>query len=176
VNNKINRCQPGFGSSCSLCCGSHNYTISPDFIEEIFVSRDTEAERQKEKHPENSYSEKIVKHGLQCSNVGISKNDPGIVCCLTYLDDHKEIEFDTFFRGTCKKFVCNAWINLTDRQVLFTAELMKDWYYYSLMLYSTDLVMDFCAEYEHPSDVPEEILAELKNELVETLRENDFYS
>jgi hypothetical protein len=52
---------------------------------------------------------------------------------------------------------------------------MKDWYYYSLMLYSTDLVMNICSEYERPSDVPDDVLTELKNELVTTLRGNDFF-
>lgn len=110
---------------------------------------------------------------MQCPNVGILESDPGIVCCLTYHDNHEGSGFESFFNGTCKNFYCVAWNELTDRQVLFAAELMKDWYYYSLLINSLETLMDLCAEYESPSDVPDEILDELKIELVDKLMEDD---
>jgi len=110
---------------------------------------------------------------MQCPHIGISGSDPGIVCCLTYHDNHKGSGFESFFTGTCKTFLCTAWNELTDRQVLFAAELMKDWYYYSLLINSLEILMDLCAEYESPQDVPEEILEELKIELKEKLLEDD---
>ena len=139
----------------------------------MFISRDSESARRHPKHPEDSTDEKLVKEGMQCGNVGISDSDPGLVCCLTYFDDHKGSGFESFFTGTCKHFLCVAWNELTDRQVLFAAELMKDWYYYSLLINSLEILMDLCADYESPEDVPEEILAELKLELVEKLMEDD---
>jgi len=125
------------------------------------------------KHPENSSEDKLVKEGMQCGNVGISDSDPGIVGCLTYHDEHKGSGFESFFTGTCKHFLCVAWNELTDRQVLFAAELFKDWYYYSLLINSLEILMDLCAEYESPGDVPDEVLANLKIELVEKLMEDD---
>lgn len=110
---------------------------------------------------------------MQCPHIGICGSDPGIVCCLTYHDNHQGSGFESFFSGTCKTFLCTAWNELTDRQVLFAAELMKDWYYYSLLINSLEILMDLCAEYESPHDVQEEILEELKIELKEKLFEDD---
>lgn len=125
------------------------------------------------KHPEASSEPKLVKEGMQCGNVGISGSDPGIVGCLTYMDDHKGCGFESFFTGTCKHFLCVAWNELTDRQVIFAAKLMKDWYYYSLLINSLEILMDLCAEYERPEDVPDEVLEDLKIELVQNLMEDD---
>jgi len=110
---------------------------------------------------------------MQCPNVGISGSNPGIVCCLTYFDDHNDCGFESFFNGTCKSFQCVAWNELTDRQVLFAARLMKDWYYYSLLINSLEILMDLCSEYESPEDVPEDVLEQLKTELAENLNEHD---
>ena len=112
---------------------------------------------------------------MQCTNVGILRSDPGRVCCLTYYDEHKESKSASFFKGTCKRFLCNAWNELTDRQVLFSAELMKDWYYYSLLLNSPELIADLCAEYESPNDIPAKVLEKLKTELESNLKENAFF-
>jgi len=139
----------------------------------MFISRNNDAERSLSQHPEDSCREKLVKEGMQCPHVGISESDPGIVCCLTYFDNHKGSCFESFFSGTCKTFLCTAWNELTDRQVIFAAKLMKDWYYYSLLINSLELLMDLCAEYENPEDVPDEILEELKSELKEKLMEDD---
>ena len=147
--------------------------MSPDLIEDMFISRDSETSRRISKHPEDSSCEKLVKEGMQCQNIGISDSDPGLVGCLTYHDNHKGSGFDNFFTGTCKTFLCVAWNELTDRHVLFAAQLMKDWYYYSLLINSLELLMDLCAEYESPEDVPAETLVELKIELVEKLMEDD---
>lgn len=110
---------------------------------------------------------------MQCGNVGISDSDPGIVCCLTYDDDHSNCGFESFFNGTCKNFYCVAWNELSDRQVLFAAELMQDWYYYSLLINSLEIIMDLCAGYDRPCDVPDEVLDDLKTELVKNLIEDD---
>ena len=116
-----------------------------------------------------------MKDGMQCGNVGFSRSDPGLVCCLTYDDDHNGSGFESFFTGTCKNFRCTAWNELTDRQVMFAAELMKDWYYYSLLINSLEMTMDLCAEYGSPADVPEEIIEELKIELAAKVRENELF-
>jgi len=139
----------------------------------MFIRRDNESALRISRHPEDSSEEKLVKEGMQCGNVGISDSDPGLVGCLTYHDDHRGSGFESFFTGTCKHFLCVAWNELTDRQVLFAAKLMKDWYYYSLLINSLEILMDLCAEYERPEDVPAETLAELKIELVEKLMEDD---
>lgn len=175
TDNQINRCRPGFGASCSFCCGSHNYTVSRGSIEAMFISRGENSAQQKFAHPESLHEKKMKSDGMQCPNVGISPSEPGIVCCLTYDEDHEGSGFESFFKGTCKHFRCTAWNELTDRQILFSAEMMKDWYYYSLLINSPELVLDLCAEYESPDDVPEETLSILKAELEERLIENELF-
>lgn len=173
TNNRANPCRPGFDASCSFCCGSHNYTVSPERIEAIFISRDDESALRLSRHPEDSCENKLVDEGMQCPYVGISKSEPSLVCCLTYFDDHKGSGFESFFKGTCKSFFCTAWNELTDRHVFFAAELMKDWYYYSLLINSPKFIVDLCAEYESPEDVPAATLAELKIKLLENIMEDD---
>jgi len=163
--NAVNRCRPGYGASCSFCCGSHNFSFSPECIEELFISRDPESATMISKHPDDACEPKLFRDMMQCPHIGISRSEPGLVGCLTYCDDHMGRKFESFFNGTCKGFHCSAWKELTDRQVLFAAELMKDWYYYSLLVNSLEKVQDLCAEYESPSDVSEETLEEIKAEL-----------
>ena len=110
---------------------------------------------------------------MQCTHVGISGSEPGIVCCLSYNDNEKPPEFRSFFKGTCKNFYCVAWNELTAKQILFAAELMGDWYYYSLLINCIEILMDLCSEYEYPSDMPGSVLEELKLELVNKLNEDD---
>ena len=173
MTSKINPCRPGFGASCSFCCGSHNYTLAPETIEEMFIRRDAGSGRFDFRHPEKSLHEKLVKDGIQCANVGISGAEPGIVCCLAYHENLAGSGFESFFKGTCKRFLCSAWHELSDRQVLFAAELMKDWYYYSLIINSAELLIDLCADYGNPDDVPDDILEDLKDELTSDLPDTD---
>lgn len=174
AQNKINPCRPGYGASCAFCCGSHNYTISPDLIEEIFETRDSEhCSGRSSRHPEESDCEKLVREGMQCPHVGFSGSEQGIVCCLAYNDNDKTPAFRSFFTGTCKNFYCVAWNELSARQILFAAELMGDWYYYSLLINCIEILMDLCSEYDDPSRVPGSIIEELKLELVKKLNEDD---
>ena len=170
---KINRCQPGFGASCSFCCGSHNYPFPPHKIEELFISRGEKISGLQVRHPEESCDAKLVSAGMQCSNICILESEPGIVCCSVYFDEDKQGRIGSYFTGTCKGFLCDAWIDLTDRQVLFAAALMKEWYYYSLLIKSPEILMDLCAEYDDPDDVPGGVLEELKIELADSLFEDD---
>jgi len=171
--NTVNRCRPGFGASCSFCCGSHNYALKQDEIEEIFIKRSEDFKALSQIHPEDSFKEKLIKDGMQCSYIGISDYDHRQLCCLIYSEDHKGKVYEKFISGTCRHFLCAAWTELTDREVLFAAELMKDWYYYSLLVNSPELVTRLCAEYNTPNDITEDILSELKIELQRRLLEED---
>lgn len=171
--NRVNPCRPGFGASCAFCCGSHNYKVPPEQIEEIFTIRGKDVSAGAGKHPEDSSGDKLVAEGMQCPHVGFSGDEPGIVCCLVYSDEKNSAGLNSFFNGTCKNFFCAAWDELTDRQVLFAAELMKDWYYYSLLINSVEALTGLYAEYEHAGDVPPDRLSELKLELEQSLLEED---
>jgi len=146
--------------------------MSPEQIEELFARRDRQpypAQYQQE----DALEEKLVPAGMQCPYIGISRVEPDMVCCLVYHDSHEDERFASFFRGTCRTFLCTAWRELEEEHVLFAAKLMADWYYYSLMIQSPEMLMDLCAEYHDPGDVPDDLLEELKTELVEKLREDD---
>jgi hypothetical protein len=111
--------------------------------------------------------------GMQCPHVGIAASEPDLVCCLVYSDCDRGGGLESFFTGTCKNFRCGAWDELTDRQVLFAAGLMGDWYYYSLLINEMESLRDICAAYGSPEDVPPELLRTLKIELEEKLFEED---
>jgi len=168
--NIVNRCRPGFDASCSFCCGSHNFLLSQNEIEGIFVKRDY-VDALSKVHPEDSFEAKLIKDGMQCPYIGISDNIH--LCCLIYSEDHEGKVYESFFNGTCKSFLCAAWSELTDIEVLFSAELMKDWYYYSLLINSPEIVTRLCAEYSVPENITEDALGELKIELKRRLLEDD---
>lgn len=171
--NIINRCQPGFDASCSLCCGSHNYVMPPERIEDMLMDRARECSGRPIKHPEEACAEKLFRDEIQCPNVGMQSPYPGQVCCLLYTEHDRGEEIESFFNGTCKTFLCPAWYDLTDRQVLFAARLMHDWYYYSLFINAIESVHEICAMYSRPEDVPPDKLRSLKDELAERLLEED---
>ena len=173
MDTTVNRCRPGNGASCAFCCGSHNYAIPPERIEALFISRGSERGALQVKKPEEAGEKKLVGEGMQCPNVGIAAQDPGLVCCLAYNDSDRGGEFQSFFTGTCKLFLCPAWDELTDREVLFAAGLMGDWYYYSLLINDIETLRNICADYESPKEFPGEKLETLKAELTERLHGED---
>ncbi len=110
---------------------------------------------------------------MQCPHVGILSSGTGQVCCLVYDDHDRDADPDSFFSGTCKNFYCPAWDYLTDREVLFAARLMGDWYYYSLFINDIESLKSLYARYGCPEDVPPDELDTLKIELVERLFDED---
>jgi hypothetical protein len=170
---RVNRCRPGHGASCAFCCGSHNYTVTPGEIEYLFGERGREGLKRARLHQDVSCSEKLFPDAIQCSHVGMDPSEPGIVCCLLYGEDDRGEDVESFFNGTCKNFYCPAWDDLTDRQVLFAARLMGDWYFYSLLINDIEAVHDLCASYDRPEDVPPDELGDLKQRLTERLMDED---
>jgi hypothetical protein len=147
--------------------------LSENEIEEIFIKRGDDFKTLIGIHPEDFFEEKLIKDGMQCPYIGISDYDHIHLCCLIYSEDHKDKIYEPFFNGTCKNFLCAAWDELTYQEVLFAAELMKDWYYYSLLVNSLEIVKKLYAEYKTPKDITEDTLDELKIELRRRLMEED---
>lgn len=169
----INRCRPGHGASCALCCGSHNYAAAPEDIESIFIDRGLDRTISIHGHPEDSSGKKLFDDAIQCPNVGMSREDPGIICCLVYDCAPHDKKISSFFNGTCKNFFCAAWDSLTDEEVLFAAELMGDWYYYSLFINDIESLKEEFSTYGTPQHVPVSRLAEIKEKLVQRLIDED---
>jgi len=173
-SNKINRCRPGHNASCSLCCGSHNYTVSQEEIEDIFIERGRmDSSFTNPGHPDDSSLEKLFPDAIQCPNVGIGCSGPGIICCLIYENSDQGGDIGSFFNGTCRTFFCPAWDCLTDEEVLFAARLMGDWCYYSLLINDIEAVKSAYAQYGNPENVPDDRLALLKDELRHRLIDED---
>ncbi|PKL35773.1 MAG: hypothetical protein CVV44_19800 [Spirochaetae bacterium HGW-Spirochaetae-1] len=172
-NKRINPCRPGHGASCALCCGSHNYNMPQEQLEEMFYARGQKEPSRPLKHPEEAEREKLFRDAMQCSHMGILPDEPGIMGCLIYGEQDPGHHMESFITGTCRNFYCPAWENLTDRQVLFAARLMGDWYWYSLLINHVEALLRIFSQYENPEDIPDEELESLKEELLERLYDED---
>jgi len=160
---KINICRPGYNSSCALCCGSHNYNLSPEEINKLFKNRHLNS---KKNNCKSSRPEKSLADGIQCEYVGYIDSSKTEIGCLIYNDElSKTGSMAKFFSKTCKTFFCPASNILTDDEILFAAELMQDWYYYSLLINEISILKGLCREYKSPGHVPENRLDAVKGEL-----------
>jgi len=144
---KINPCQPGFGASCSLCCGSHNYDLGVKKITAVFARRSeiirTCLDRQGgpdkiDQEPLTAIlattGPKLQFDGIQCPYVGILDSG-GTIGCLIYEDPARINGFTAdFHASTCSHFYCAAWNRLDDDEIIFAARLMGDWFYYGLLI------------------------------------------
>lgn len=161
----VNPCRPGYGASCALCCGSHNYNLGSEEIEALFIRRYAEGPRPPYKHPYSVSSGKLYADAMQCPHVGLSPDDE--ICCIIYSEPDKKGEVLSFFNGTCRNFFCPAWDILTDREITFAARLMRDWYFYSLLINDIESLQELCSSYSSPEDIPEDAVEELKDEILE---------
>jgi len=134
-------------------------------IEELLLKRGTEGSPHPFLHPYTVTCGKLYRDAMQCPHVGLS--DDNEVFCIIYDEPDKKGEVLSFFNGTCANFYCPAWDVLTDRQVVFAARLMKDWFYYSLLINDIEAVQNLCALYNSPEDVPEDELRELKEDILD---------
>jgi len=144
----VNRCRPGYGASCALCCGSHNYASGPEKTDAVFRRRGRIFRESLPLIEQGILSPKELKHELgtpveklkypdamQCPYTGYLEENDSVISCLAYAHPAVlEPEYCRFFTGTCKNYYCNAWHLLTDEEVLFAASLTRDWYCYSLFI------------------------------------------
>jgi hypothetical protein len=173
MRNIINICQPGCGASCSYCCGSHNFAMPPERIDDLLMERGRAAVTRPMRLQEDSHYEKPYPEEMQCPHMGIQPSDPGIVRCLVYDEQGRGREFESFFNGTCKGFRCQAWSDLTDEQVIFAARLMRDWYYYGLFINDIEEVQEMHAAWGNPENVPSDELESLKERLIQRRIDED---
>ena len=147
--------------------------MPPEKIGELFEERERAGPSRPVLHPEIAHEEKLFPDELQCPNVGMQSSEPGLVCCLAYGDREVADDIASFMKSTCSKFLCPAWDELTDREVLFAARLMRDWYWYSLLINDIELLQELCAEYDRPEDVPEDEMERMRSDLLDFFREED---
>jgi hypothetical protein len=185
----IDICRPGFGASCALCCGSHNFRADPGEIGELFRRR---AELVADLTPEfivrrvrasrsdmtGSYyfrntggfdlpaPEPADPGGARCPFVGYIGEE--IVGCLLY-PGGGETRRDCIQSYGGKHFTCRAEESLDDDEILFAARLAGHWYYYSVLIQMDQLLRRVMEEYRHhgsvPSDARERLFASLEAEV-----------
>ncbi len=182
MNEKINICQPGFSASCSLCCGSHNF--SPEFknIDNVYKKRgqlyrslgcDTIGyEKAIENNNDLNLIPRRVDEGTECPFLGYIYEDRQVVGCLAYSNPYFiRKERCDFFNNTCKKFSCLARDTLNEYEIKFAAELMRDWFYYSLLINEINILRTLTSHFKKAGSVPAREKERIRAELLFNLNE-----
>jgi hypothetical protein len=174
---RANICRPGFGASCVLCCGSHNYRAPRGEIGMLFARRrDLLAQYNKEyliramsasrSGLTGSYyyrqEETLVltlpalfEDCPRCPFVGYT-GDGRHAGCLLYPEDHPpELRQECFQSYRGKLFTCRARENLSDEEILYAARLTGDWYYYSVLIHDEAMLKRLARSWPDPENVPE---------------------
>lgn len=178
-------CRPGYGASCALCCGSHNYDASPEVIQNLYLKRrdifklyttgyiirqmrSCRSNLTGSYYPDRAIDDgiiitlpKLYEDGLQCPFV-CALDDGTIGCALYPNKDETDARFDCFQSYTCKYFSCPAAEMLSKEEIVYAARLFKDWYYYTLFIHSIELLRQFKKSNPVPDEVPEPIIDDLK--------------
>lgn len=190
--NKVNACRPGYDASCALCCGSHNYNASFEEIEKLFRKRREILKLYSSKYiatrlrasrsnltgsyyPLRAIDKDIVitlpklyQDGIQCPFV-ILLDDETIGCALYPETAQEDIRFDCFQNYTCKYFSCQSKEILTNDEIIFAARLFGDWYYYTLLIHSINVLRQFREHQPDPEQVIPEDIENLKQQLKKQL-------
>lgn len=188
----INLCRPGFGASCALCCGSHNYDASCKDIAALFQKRReifwnyssaylikqvrvSRSNLTGSYYPERTIDEgiiitlpKLYHDGQQCPFVCLLEDDT-IGCAIYPSQNEADGRFECFQNYTCKYFSCASKEILADEEILYAAGLFRDWYYYTLFIHSIDLLRNFRQLHPIPEKTGEDALFMLKRQLETSL-------
>lgn len=115
---------------------------------------------------------RIHPDGIQCPSLGFIDHDSNIIGCLLYHNsDIPDLRFHRFQDHTCKNFFCTAENILAENEILFASELMRDWYYYSLLINEIDLLKELTARYRYPENVPDRVMQSVKGALRRAIRD-----
>jgi len=172
---KVNPCRPGYNASCALCCGSHNFVMPPEKINSLFLERGRKYHIfMKNGAPPSAVYEYLAatvqtkKYSLaiQCPFMGYNR-DGTILGCLAY-DDSNAFgkEHHAFFVQTCQTFCCQAWDKLSDQEISLAAFIMRDWFYYSLLIHNILELKEFSKRYSVTSLINKEEIEALKCRLL----------
>lgn len=116
-------------------------------------------------------TDEIITDSMKCPYISqIDENNT--IGCLAYDNiDMLDNKMKEFFLKTCKIFYCRAWDVLSDREVIFAAELLKDWYYYSLLINDCQYLKEISKKFKYPGNISEDELNTIKNNLEKKLCE-----
>ncbi len=165
----VNICRPGHNASCALCCGSHNYAVSFEELDEIYMSRALSPGVPVSGILEIRES-CVIHDGMQCANVGYTDVGAKISGCLVY-NGGVELpgEEGAFFRNTCRNFFCKSSDILTDEEILFAARLTGDCFFYPLLINEIQMLKKITAIYQTPGDINPDEYENIKKTLIDNL-------
>jgi hypothetical protein len=176
MTSHINICRPGYGASCTLCCGSHNYHACIEEIEALFrrrgailkdynkeyILRKMAASRSNltgsyyfihDEHPLLPPLPALFDDCPRCPFVGFIPDDQ-IVGCLLYPDGHpSNLQHDCFHNYRGKFFSCRAREILVEDEILYAARLTGNWYHYSVLIHNTDLLRNLMQKCPKPEEM-----------------------
>ncbi len=191
----INICRPGYGASCALCCGSHNYRAGSMEIEALFVrrariikaySRDFLIRKMIAFRScmTGSYyidpSETLFYSTMpalfhdcpRCPFAGFISREKIIGCLLGVEGDQPDLRHECFLSYRGKIFSCPAREILNDEEILYAARCTGDWYYYSVLIHAPELLRRLMIEFPVPEDIPKTRKEMLQRELEERVAGN----
>ena len=184
MERKINICRPGFGASCALCCGSHNYLSGREDMEVMFSQRKSMVghfcseglEVLSNRESLHILQQQLMDNSLpchiedaiRCPFVGFVDHDEKQLGCLIYGEggsDPRVLHMSTI----CGTFSCLSREILSDEEILFAARLTGDWYYYSLLINNITMLRELISRYPSPEHVPDAVRAQAQAALKEKL-------
>jgi len=184
MERKINICRPGFGASCALCCGSHNYLSNRGDMEVMFsqrrslvgrfcsggehVMQNQQALFTLQRQLEDRSLPCHLEDAIRCPFVGFVDNEEKQLGCLIYGEggsDPRVLHMSTI----CGTFSCLSREILSDEEILFAARLTGDWYYYSLLINDITMLRELISRYTSPEHVPGDVRAQAQAALKEKL-------
>ncbi len=176
ITSSINICRPGFGASCSLCCGSHNYRVTREEIEKLFIRR----ARIMKAYSRDFLIKKMIAYRSamtgsyyvdpanalfsiatpalfhdcpRCPFVGFVSRERITGCLLGREEDSPDLRQECFLNYRGKIFTCPARDEVADDEVLYAARFAGDWYYYGILIHEPDLLRRLMREFPDPKRV-----------------------
>ncbi|MFW5860655.1 MAG: hypothetical protein ACOCWZ_00275 [Spirochaetota bacterium] len=184
MERKINICRPGFGASCALCCGSHNYLSGCENMEVMFSQRrslvgyfcsggvhvlqNREALFTLQRQLEDRSLPWHLEDAIRCPFVGFVDHEETQLGCLIYGEggsDPRVLHMSTI----CGTFSCLSREILSDDEILFAARLTGDWYYYSLLINDITMLRELISLYSSPELVSADALEQARSTLEKKL-------
>ncbi len=101
-----------------------------------------------------------------CEFIAVNESN-NLIGCMAYSDSTMlSSDLSLFFEKTCKTFYCKAAEILSEKEILFAAELTGDWYYYPLLINEVNHLRKTMKLYQFPKQVGTDYFDKIKKDLL----------